>query len=81
MIKLIKLCGNNYRVQCEDYKIFVEGDELSAQAALWYCGVDDDEINFAFEQLLHNNHDIAEFGINKLFMYTTLRNPLLGHAS
>lgn len=73
MIKLIALCGNNYRVICPDYKIFVEGNLDQAKQALWYCGVEIDEVLYALEELHANSHDVAEFGINKMFVFSIVR--------
>lgn len=69
MLKLFRLNSNEYIVTRNNNKALY-GDKIRAALALEHMGVDWNEIEEAFVSLQMNRHHVAEFGVNKTFIFS-----------
>jgi hypothetical protein len=70
MIKLCRISGSDFIVECVDYGIRTQGDRYESAEALFHCGVDEGEIEMAFAEFERCGHTHALFGVNKTLIYT-----------
>ncbi len=64
----MKLSNKEWLAHCSDYQVHTNGDAETVREALALCGIDDDQIDLAFETLADLDHNVAEFGVYKTFM-------------
>lgn len=70
MIKLFKLADNEFITQCLSMGLRLEGNTKETIEHLFILGVDTTEINLAMKELTKNSHDVADFGVNRMFTFT-----------
>lgn len=70
MITLIRHQYDNWTVISKSYGINTSGTYNEIKEILFACGVAPDEVLLAVEQLIENDHSIAEFGVNKMFCFS-----------
>lgn len=71
MIKLIKMEKDKYVVACSRYNVFTISDLATAAENLSSCGVEPEEIHLALKDMEQNKTNCADFGINRMFIFTT----------
>jgi hypothetical protein len=70
MIKVFKLRDSEgYVLQTKTQSIF-SGTLQKLIGIMREIGINDEEIEYGLVELHANEHDIAEYGINKLFIYS-----------
>ncbi len=70
MIKLYRSFAERWTVTVDGRAVIVGGLEQTRNA-LWQLGVELEEIQLAFNAIRENHDDFADFGINRLFMYSS----------
>lgn len=71
MIKLIQLKDGRFRVESPELGVYAEGPLATAQKALSWCEVHDDEIVEALEMMAQYNHNCMTFGVNRQWSVTS----------
>ncbi len=70
MLKLIKFDVDSFLVTCPTYGVHEYCNTDKALRVLYYCGIEPNEIDYAFTQLIKNNDNLADFGVNKMLTFT-----------
>ena len=68
MFKLYKLTNKQYAVRGDD-RVLITGTRLDVLEFLMNLGVDSDEIFMGLDALQAGD-DIADYGVNKMFIYS-----------
>jgi len=69
MFKVIKLKEDSYQIKTPT-KTY-EGNTRHTVLTMHDMGVDWDDIEFGLTSMLNNNHSVAEYGINKTFIFSS----------
>ena len=71
MIKLYSLDKHSYQVESKAFNISVRGNYRTAMEVMHHIGVSHLELSYALDEMLKNNHEVAEFGVHKRFVFTS----------
>jgi hypothetical protein len=80
MIKLIQLTHTSYLVTCPDDGFYEIGTIRQARRSLSFLGVPVKETDMALDEMETKGHDLAEFGIHGMFVYTDNKGRMAGAA-
>ncbi len=75
MIKLLKLTETQYSVVEDNHTPTWCFSLKEAENCLGRLGVSKEEFYVAIDEMLKNGHDVADFGINRLFNFSTNWRP------